>query len=287
MNASISDHLSQHARALKLHVEDLLLLMNASRVTHRSFAEGGYPLPLRTFDKAEPFLLQDVTHTEFSDAEAFTDVSLRDLATPFDFTGMGAVHGDSALVGVHRLSVVRRPLFPVRHLTRYVVAHRFAFFDRQQGHAETGMTYYGSNTGESKSWRFLGTGEPLIDASPAMCGLLIFALGLHFNRDYLWHAYLKWPGAEAGVMVPTTPAGARSLFRLRDYEAGASRRKALIHWVSEHSRRVRKDTEEETRVWVREHTRGVAKFTWQDMEGAIYPAAYDLRRLAEAKGGAR
>jgi len=280
--------MTQRAKQLQMHVEDLLLLMNASKITNKSFADGGYPVPLRAFDKAEPFQLQDVTHAEFGDAEVFNDVSLQDLATPLDFVGMNATNEDRAVIGVHRLAVVRRPVFPVKRLTRHIIAHRILFLDRRSGAGETLLTYYGSNTGGGpRTWTHLDSGAPLLERSPDTCMLAISSMGFHFNRDYLWHAHLKWPGAEAGVMVPTTPEGARSLFRLRDYEAGASRRKALIHWVSEHSRRIRKDTAEETRVWVREHARGTAKFKWQDMEGTIYPAAYDLRRLEQAKGGVR
>lgn len=279
--------MNQRAKQLQMHVEDLLLLMNASTITTRPFRDGGRPVPLRAFDKAEPFLLQDVTHAEFADAQFFTDVSLRDLSSPFDFAGIGHLNGEQGNLAVSRLSVVRRPLYPVKHLTRHVIAHRCLFLDRQTGVGETTMMYYGSNSGDPLTWILLNTGEPLVEASPDFAFLLIFSLGMHFNRDYVWHVHLKWPGAEAGVMIPTTPEGARALFRLRDYEQGASRRKALIHWVSEHSRRIRKDTAEETRVWVREHKRGTAKFKWQDMEGAIYPAAADLRRLEQGKGATR
>ncbi|WP_316769027.1 hypothetical protein [Streptomyces sasae] len=86
---------------------------------------------------------------------------------------------------------------------------------------------------------------------------------------------------EAGVMIPTTPAGARSLFRLCDVERGETRRRALIHWVAEHSRRIRKDTAEETRTWVKEHVRGAVNFNWGDITGTILPAPADLRRIQQ------
>lgn len=278
--------MNQHTKQLQLHVEDLLLLMNASDIASAPFREGGYRIPLRAFDKAQPFILRDVTHSDFADEELFTDVSLRDLASPLDVTVMVRDKEDGR-AGVHRLAVVRRPLFPVKRPTRYVVAHRMLFLDPRSGAGKTFLTYYGSNTGDARTWIDLNSGIPLSETHRGRHEVMSVALGLHFNHDYIWHVHLKWPGAEAGVMVPTTPEGARTLFRLRDYDPGASRRKALIHWVSEHSRRIRKDTIEETRVWVREHTRGTAKFKWQDMEGAIYPAAYDLRRLEQAKGGNR
>lgn len=281
--------MNQRAKQLQMHVEDLLLLLNASKIKKAAFVYGGYNVPLRVFDKAEPFMLGNVTHAEFTDAQVFTDVALKDLPTPLSFVGMQNVSEpeDDEDVGVHRLDVVRRPLLPVKFLTKHIVAHRRLFLRRSDGSGDTSIAYYGSNTGEPGSWAHLQLGKPLLDVRPDAAALLIMSLGLQFNRDYLWHAHLKWPGAEAGVMIPTTPEGARALFRLRDYEQGASRRKALLHWVSEHSRRVRKDAAEETRIWVREHKRGTAKFKWQDMEGAIYPAAYDLRRLEQSKGASR
>jgi hypothetical protein len=275
------------ARQLQMHAEDLMLLMNASKVKKDDPLFGGYPLPLRTFDKAEPWTnvgLEIARDARPEDSDIFTDAWPEDLPGGVNIALLAPLSDPSecggAEVVVRRYRSVRRPLLPVKTLARHIVAEQRLFLNRSTGVGHTSIRYYGINRRDREGWIDLQRGVPLIEVDPGETTALWVALGVQFNRDYLWHAYLKLPGAEAGVMTPVTPSGARSLFKLRDYEAGSSRRKALIHWVSEHSRRIRKDTEEETRIWVREHTRGAAKFRWQDMEGAIYPAAHDLRRLA-------
>ncbi|GGL66754.1 hypothetical protein GCM10010129_07740 [Streptomyces fumigatiscleroticus] len=140
-----------------------------------------------------------------------------------------------------------------------------------------------TNSGDPHSWTDLATGGPLQEVRPGKWRASRVALGVQFGRDHLWYAHLKKPDDEAGVMIPTTPEGARELFQLRDHEPGASRRTALVHWVTEHSRRVREDAARETRVRVREHLRGTARFKWQDVEGAIHPAPYDLWRIEQGK----
>jgi hypothetical protein len=273
------------AKQLQLHAEDLMLLMNASKVKKDGALYGGYPLPLRTFDKTEPWTdvaLDIASDARADDAEIFTDAWPEDFPDGVNISLLAPVTEPSKRgedIVVRRYRSVRRPLLPVEAFARHIVAEQRLFLNRATGIGHTSIRYYGINRRDREGWIDLQRGIPLIEAHPGEASALWVALGIQFNRDYLWHAYLKLPGAEAGVITPVTPSGARSLFKLRDYEAGSSRRKALVHWVSEHSRRIRKDTEEETRVWVREHVRGAVKFRWQDMEGAIYPAAHDLRRL--------
>jgi hypothetical protein len=273
-----------------MYVEDLLLVMNASRVKKDDFVFGGYRLPLKTFDKAEPLGLPDVTHADV-DKAVLTEVTAADLDWRINYTAIAPVNVEQSDMGEHvavrRYVSVRRPLLPVKTMTRHVVASQRLFINRETGEGRTSVAYFGTNGGDWRNWIDLPRGRRLLDTNPGELAALRMALGMQFSSDYHWHAHLKWSGAEAGVMIPTTPEGARALFRLRDCEPGASRRKALIHWVSEHSRRIRKDTAEETRVWVREHTRGVTKFKWQDMEGAIYPAPFDLRRLEQAQEATR
>ncbi|BCM70878.1 hypothetical protein EASAB2608_06212 [Streptomyces sp. EAS-AB2608] len=271
------------AKQVQLHVEDLLVLMNASKIKKDHFQFGGHPIPLKNFDKAEAFTLTDVTHSDVEGLEYFTDTMPADLDNRVNCAVLAPTVNQPDQVAVRRYLTVRRPLLPVKTLTRHVVASQRLFLDRQEGVGRTSVAYFGTNGGTPESWMDLASGRPLHEAHPDEWASLRIALGVQFGRDYLWYAHLKSPGGDAGVMIPTTPEGARALFRLRDCEPGASRRKALIHWVSEHSRRIRKDTTEETRVWVHQHMRGTAKFKWQDMEGAIYPAPYDLRRIEQAR----
>ncbi|WP_282790880.1 hypothetical protein [Streptomyces sp. CC224B] len=272
---------AERARQVRLHVEDLMLLMNASKIKKDRFEKGGYPIPLRNFDKAESFFLDSGTHDDVEDNEYFSDVTLDDLGRRINCTVVAPA--PEGKIAVHRYITVRRPLMPVSTITRHIVASQRLYLDRRTGIGRTSVQYFGTNSaGNWKSWIDLASSQPLHEVHPAECGALRVTLGVQFGRDYLWYAYLKLPGAEAGVMIPTTPEGARALFRLRDTEEGRSRRTALTHWVGEHQRRIRKDTIDETRTWVREHVRGTAKFTWRGLEGAIYPAPYDLRRISNA-----
>lgn len=274
---------AERAKQVQLHMEDLLLLMNASRIKKDAFQFGGYSIPLKNFDKAEAFSLTEVTHSDVEGLEIFTDTMPADLGNHVNCAVLARLSdGGPDDIAVRRYLTVRRPLLPVKTLTRHIVASQRLFLNRTTGVGRTSVAYFGTNGGGVESWVDLATGGPLPETHPGEWGALRMALGVQFGRDYLWYAHLKSPGGDAGVMIPTTPEGARSLFRLRDCEPGASRRKALVHWVSEHSRRIRKDTAEETRVWVREHMRGAVKFKWQDMEGAIYPAPHDLRRIEQA-----
>lgn len=272
-------------KQVRLHVEDLMLLMNASKIKKDRFEKGGYAIPLRNFDKAESFFINSGTHDDVADMEYFTDVTYADLDKRINCTVVAPVSlgENTGQVGVHRYITVRRPLMPVATVTRHIVASQRLYLDRRTGIGRTSVQYFGTNNaGDGQSWIDLASGRPLHEIHPDEYGAFSVALGVQFGRDYLWYAHLKVPGAAAGVMIPTTPEGARALFRLRDIEEGRTRRAALTHWVSEHSRRIRKDTADETRSWVKEHIRGAARFKWRDMEGTIHPAPHDLRRITDA-----
>lgn len=278
--------LGRQASIVKVAVEDMLLLMNASRVAKDEFTYGGYPVPLHSFAKTEPIgfaeSVPELFHG-FEDLQLLTEVMPSDLVSPLNISLMGPITDggpDTGLVAARRLRQVKRPLLPVKQYARHIVAVEQLFLDRTTGTGKTSIMYFGNNGEDWNAWIHMPKGKPLVEVDPGLVWMLRVALGLQFGRDYLWYVNLKWPGADAGVYLPTTPFGARELFKLRDYEPGKSRRAALIHWVQEHSRRIRKGTDEETEIWVREHTRGRVVFKWQDMEGAIYPSPYDLRRLA-------
>lgn len=73
--------------------------------------------------------------------------------------------------------------------------------------------------------------------------------------------------------IPGTPAMCRSILALRDIPEGYSRRAALKHLVSAHTRRP--DTP------VREHLRGRTEFEWNTIRGCVVPSEYDLERLSQ------
>ncbi|MFC9973615.1 hypothetical protein ACFVH6_22240 [Spirillospora sp. NPDC127200] len=276
------------AKSLATHVDDLMLIMNTNKLKAQPKRVGG-AFPLRHYDRAEPFSLTGVTHRDVLDQEFFTNATPWDLHEPLDVVVANRV-SDGQLFGedfaVRRVRVVKRPYLPLERIARCMVESSYLGIDSASGTAHSSVKYYGMNSPSGEWIELPPRGFDLIGAPGAdeeTAGLLSLATGIQFTRDYTWRVHLKYPGADIGVMIPTTPQGIRALFRLRDYEAGESRRKALTHWVSGHSRRLHADTPQEDLVWVRDHLRGAFHFKWQDMHGAIYPAAHDLRRLKAMK----
>lgn len=282
-------------RSAQVHflMGDLLRSLNKCRLrTQVRRGPGSILLPRETFDGAEPFVASGVTHRDISKEVEFDDQGVRYIAEeamaevlrPSDFGGhvdyrlIVPVSGSRDELLVSRYVSVDQPLWELPGpMPRHIVAHEMMHLNTRTGIGKTVVLYYGTNGGR---WVSLTINGPL-PVTPDEMNDLQFALNIAFNRDYNWRVYLKWTGDKVGITLPTTPEGARELLRLRDYTPGASRRAALLHWVSKHSRRIRKDTLDETRIWVREHLRGETKFAWEDMEGTVHAAPYDLRRLAD------
>lgn len=280
---------AQRTKALAVEVEHLLLVMNTNQLVTRRQTVGG-SLPLSYFDRAEPMSISNATHADVIDEQIFRDAEPWDLPTKLDFTAVSTISSGGLYdedIHIRRYRLVQRPARPLQRLTRWLVESSYLAINTRTGTAHPLTSYYGVNKpGEPwqelhpQNTRFMGDPE-----SAVMEGLLIgFACGFQFTRDYAWRVHLKYASSDIGVMIPTTPAGVRALFRLRDYEAGESRRKALTHWVSGHSRRTKKDSDEADLIWVRDHLRGKNSFTWQDMRGVIYPSGYDVRRLQQLRG---
>lgn len=103
--------------------------------------------------------------------------------------------------------------------------------------------------------------------------------GFQLTAEYSWSVEIKARGSNFAVRIPTSPEGARRLLSLRDVEAGATRRRALRHWVRSHYRYLERPGGDTDRVPVKAHLRGVTPFTWEDFEGFVRPSAYELRQL--------
>lgn len=281
----------QRSRGLALHAEDLLLLLNTNHQRWGRRRIVGGDILLRHFDKAEPFTLVDVIQHDVADDVFFLDAQPWDLSTPLDIAYVtrmetGPFVGED--LAVRRYRQVRRPRYALRSLPRYLVESTYLAINRSTGEFFTSLRYLGANR----------PGEPWRDCPPRNSDPLgqestdeerreeegpRIASGVQFAREYAWRVHLKLHGAEIGITVPTTPEGVRALFRLRDYEPGASRRTALVHWVREHARRTKKGTDEEHLSWVRSHLRGSRSFTWNDMQGVVHPSVHDLRRLEDRR----
>jgi hypothetical protein len=81
------------------------------------------------------------------------------------------------------------------------------------------------------------------------------------------------------VCIPSDPLGSRSVFKLRDIPPGKTRRDALRHWVSAHTRKALPPNYVETYIWP--YLRGAEEFTWNGLYCRIQPSQYDLRKANE------
>lgn len=106
----------------------------------------------------------------------------------------------------------------------------------------------------------------------------VLLASLQLNLEYEWTVEIKRTGHPATLRIMTSPEGARRLLSLRDVEPGQQRRRALRHWVSEHTRRLPTGDGGERDTTVSQHLRGATPFQWDDYEGIVRSAPYDLRR---------
>lgn len=88
-----------------------------------------------------------------------------------------------------------------------------------------------------------------------------------------WSVRFSVPGSQRGIVRLCEAGSVKELFRLRDRDPGASRRAALLHWVTAHTRRLRRNHDEETEV--RRHLRGRAAFDWLGLKATIRPSPQD------------
>ena len=97
--------------------------------------------------------------------------------------------------------------------------------------------------------------------------------GLIFYQYFKWNVTLGYEGYPH-ISIACTPAGAREVFKLRDIPEGKSRRTAIKHWVGEHSRRKKADSDEYIKVL--DYLRGETVFNWNGLNCSIKPSQSDL-----------
>jgi len=103
-------------------------------------------------------------------------------------------------------------------------------------------------------------------------------LGIQFTNRYDWVVQLGYPD-RMKINFITNPSSIRDLFKLRDVPEGKKRRESLRNWVSEHKRK--RSTIEEDTIYVKKHLRGATSFSWDGLEGVIYPAQFDQELVAK------
>lgn len=104
-------------------------------------------------------------------------------------------------------------------------------------------------------------------------------LRVQFVNYYQWFVYIK-EYDDLGFRIPIGIDSLRSIFELRDVEQ-EGRRKAIIHWVGKHYRKVmtNKELDEFTYTKVKQHLRGETKFNWNGLSVNIIPSKYDIKRV--------
>lgn len=103
-----------------------------------------------------------------------------------------------------------------------------------------------------------------------------------FNRftPYCWRVGVSIDSSPKMYFM-TDAIGVRELLKERDVREGKVRRDALLHWVSEHWRINRFDTDEEVRV--RKHLRGMRHAICFGFNCEIEESDFDKREALEAK----
>jgi len=120
--------------------------------------------------------------------------------------------------------------------------------------------------------------------------LACLTAGFALRHRYNWNVFLG-EGNSPRARFLTDSTGVKEVFRLRDIPPGRKRRAALLHWVKEHWRKRRQDSELD-KIMVREHMRGAEQYVWNGLRCEIVPSQEDLERagrrvrlVEESRGG--
>lgn len=96
---------------------------------------------------------------------------------------------------------------------------------------------------------------------------------VRFSIKYYWTVKTRFDEVCPSLTLLTDATGVKELWKLRDIPPGKRRRTALLHWVSDHWRKSRKDPEIEH--YVRQHLRGTTELTQQSFSATITPSQCD------------
>jgi hypothetical protein len=102
-----------------------------------------------------------------------------------------------------------------------------------------------------------------------------FAFSGMLTQRYEWHVALGPDRNGPRILLTTSPAGCRDLFKDRAKSPNRSRREALRHWVMRH---YREQSSDHTVTFVRQHLRGATDFNWRDLAGEVLVSAFDLEK---------
>jgi hypothetical protein len=148
--------------------------------------------------------------------------------------------------------------------------------------ATTSRSYFGwvpkiNSKGEVEGSRILNlTLNSVFDGSlDDLRWRITMAIAKTLTSEYCWSVSLGWDD-KLMLRFPTDALGVKEVFRLRSIPNGESRKKALLHWVSEHYRRTKKYDEP---IDIQPYLRGNVKFNWNGLLCVIKPSIDDVLGL--------
>ena len=100
-------------------------------------------------------------------------------------------------------------------------------------------------------------------------------LSLNLTFHYEWFVYLRETEKSVGFKIPILPQNYHEIFSLRGIPEGAQRRKALVHFVREHSRIIKRENVD-TKTLVHKYLRGETKFNWRGLQVDVIPSKSDI-----------
>jgi hypothetical protein len=232
------------------------------------------------FDGAELFAKRYHGWFRSDDSIFFRNTPL-DILPKIDVSWISEVIGENQLIVARMRKIERKEARGRVHqcFRRYLMEGCIGNIP-YDGRFTSGRNYFTSDDG--KYWIAIGDTKRLEHgprpAEPELMAQLALAPGIALTQHYEWRVTLGYHGC-VSIGLPTTPAGCREVFKLRDIPEGKARREALRNFVCEHTRKHPATDDEEARIVVREHLRGSTRFNWNGLRCTIHPAQADLIRL--------
>jgi hypothetical protein len=253
-------------------IETLLTFMELGEPDKRTKKYPNHCLNIRNFKNARIF--DDSFMAE--DAWWFRDVKPTDVNNFFDQTTVSTFserRDPGQLCSVLRVKTINMREARNKVSKFYPLMVEFTGAAIMKSGEYASVKHFYSYVGSQ--WQRITLGyEREIEQDKDIVEILKLAPSFQFSARYEWSASLSYSGGPS-VMFPTNPSGVKELFRLRDIPPGKTRRQAIKHWVTEHTRRINQP-EKEIEVQVRKHLRGQTKFNWNGLLVSVHPSDADL-----------
>ena len=238
-------------------------------------------VPLSEFGAVMPFI--PCFFDQWDVPGFFRDVHPRDTG-PIDISSMTTSEGDSICIQRTR-TIDYRTLHKVgvKMLSRYAVRHDIGYLNLVTGKWDSDTLYSQFVGGEWRSqmtsrdqwendkiapnWKMRARPRYNRDEMSS----IVMAHSMAFTMRYEWTVSMSLCGSMK-IKIPTTPAGARAMFKDRDIEFGRNRRSALKNWVRKHSRMCLGGKVAE----IPSHLRGRTPFAWNGFDCLLEPSPFDL-----------